>query len=140
TGDAVRVQERVLLAKIRRNAESAFGQDHHFNQIHSYADFARQMPILTYEVHAPYIERVKSGETSAMFGGRQRVLMFALTSGSVGAPKFIPVTQTFLSEYRAGWNAFGIKALLDHPQAVLRKIVQVSSRMDESRTAGGVPC
>ena len=50
------------------------------------------------------------------------------------------MTKTFLDEYRRGWNAFGIKALLDHRGAFLRKIVQVSSRMDEMRTAAGIPC
>src|SRR5205085_2081588 len=79
-------------------------------------------------------------ETAALFGGRQRVLMFALTSGTTAEPKYIPVTQAFLNEYRTGWNAFGIKALLDHPEAILRRIVQVSSRMDENRTPGDVPC
>ena len=66
--------------------------------------------------------------------------MFALTSGTTAQPKYIPITQTFLDEYRAGWNAFGIKALLDHPEAFFRGIVQVSSRMDESVTMSGVPC
>ncbi len=140
TRDATRRQEQVLLAKIRRNADSAFGQDYRFDQIGSYADFVRRVPILRYEDHAPYIERVKAGEMSAMFGGRQRVLMFALTSGTTAEPKYIPVTRAFLNEYRAGWNAFGIKALLDHPQAFLRPIAQVTSRMDESRTAAGIPC
>jgi hypothetical protein len=134
TRDAARVQERLLLARIRRNAESAFGRDHHFERIHDYADFARELPVLRYEHHAPYIERVKAGEASAMFGDGQRVLMFALTSGTTAEPKYIPVTQAFLDEYRAGWNAFGIKALLDHPDAILRPIVQVSSRMNESYT------
>ena len=70
--EAVRVQERVLLAKIARNAASAFGRDHHFDRIHSLRDFKRELPILSYAEHAPYIERVKAGETSAMFGGGQR--------------------------------------------------------------------
>lgn len=140
TRDATRLQERVLLEKIRRNATSAFGRDHHFDRIFSADNFSRKLPILSYEDHAPYIERVKAGELGAMFGGRQRVHMFALTSGTTATPKYIPVTDAFLAEYRAGWNAFGIKALLDHPQAFLRPIVQVTSRMDESRTTGGIPC
>lgn len=134
------MQERVLLEKIRRNAESDFGRDYKFEAIRSAEDFVRRVPILTYEDHRPYIECVKNGQPSAMFGGRQRVHMFALTSGTTNEPKYIPVTDAFLQEYRQGWNAFGIKALLDHPAAFLRRILQVSSRMDETRTAGGIPC
>ena len=140
TRRATAVQEQVLLAKIRRNADSDFGRKHHFDRIRSAADFVRELPILRYEDHRPYIERVKAGELSALFGGRQRVHMFAMSSGTTEQPKYIPVTDAFLEEYRQGWNAFGIKALLDHPVAILRGIVQVSSRMDEARSEAGIPC
>lgn len=136
----VAVQRRVLLEKIRRNANTAFGKSFGFADIRSPDEFRRRVPVLTYEDHQPYIERVKNGEIDAMFGAGTRVHMFALTSGTTDQPKYIPVTNYFLEEYRRGWNAFGIKALLDHPQAILRKIVQVTSRMDESVTAGGIPC
>jgi hypothetical protein len=137
---ATAVQEHTLLNKLRRNADSDFGRAFGFGSIRNYRDFVRQVPILRYEDHRPYIERVKRGETSAMFGGRQRVLMFALTSGTTSEPKYIPVTKAFLDECRAGWNAFGVKALLDHPDGFLRPILQVSSRMDEGRTEAGIPC
>jgi hypothetical protein len=140
TRKATAVQERVLLAKIARNADSRFGREHHFDQIRSADDFVRRVPIQGYEAHAPYIEQVKAGGTRALFGPGQRVLMFALTSGTTDTPKYIPVTSSFLEEYRRGWSVFGIKALLDHRAAILRRIAQVSSRMDESRTAAGVPC
>lgn len=136
----VDVQQRTLLEKIRRNAESDFGREHLFASIRSYEDFTRRVPILRYEDLRPYIERVKRGETRAMFGGRQRVLMFALTSGTTGEPKYIPVTRAVLSECRRGWNVFGLKALLDHPGTFLRPILQISSRMDESVTPAGIPC
>ncbi|MBN1489830.1 MAG: GH3 auxin-responsive promoter family protein [Phycisphaerae bacterium] len=140
TRDARAVQDAALLSKLRRNADSDFGRAFGFASIRSYADYVRQVPILQYEDHQPYIERVKRGELSALFGAGQRVHMFALTSGTTNEPKYIPVTDDFLAETRRGWNACGVKALLDHPQAFLRPIVQVSSRMDESRTEAGIPC
>jgi hypothetical protein len=140
TRRAVAVQEKVLLGHIRRNADSEFGRDHLFDHIGSIDAFRSRLPILTYEDHEPYIERVRNGRIDAMFGGRQRVHMFALTSGTTDKPKHIPVTDEFLAAYKRGWNAFGIKALLDHPAAFLRGIVQVTSRMDESLSPGGVPC
>lgn len=66
--------------------------------------------------------------------------MFALTSGTTAEPKHIPVTEEFLAEYRTGWNAWGLKALLDHPAAILRGILQMASPMDECRTPAGTPC
>ncbi len=140
TRNATAEQERVLLTKIRRNSDSGFGRDYRFDQIHSLADFVRKIPLLGYEDHEPYIQRVKEGDPRALFGPGQRVRMFALSSGTAEKPKTIPVTDAFLEEYRRGWNAFGMKALLDHPAAFLRPIGQISSRMDESFTPAGIPC
>ena len=77
------------------------------------------MPITTYADLSPWVERVKAGDVRAMFGGRQRVHMFAMTSGTVDRPKYVPVTDRFLKALRAGWNAFGIKALTDHPDCFM---------------------
>lgn len=138
--DSRRVQERVLLEKVRRNAASDFGRAFGFSKIRSGADFARQVPILRYEDFADYIERVKRGDLAAMFGPGQTVHMFAKTSGTTDQPKYIPVTSPFLEEYRRGWNAFGVKVIADHPGCFLRPIVQVASPMDEEHTSAGIPC
>ena len=131
----------VLLGKLlARNADSAYGVDHGFRRIRTYADFTRQVPIQEYEDLAPYIERVKRGELGALFGSGQKVLMFAMSSGTSDRPKYIPVTDDFLRQVRRGWNVFGVKTLLDHPGSLLRPMVQVVSPMDEARTEAGIPC
>lgn len=139
TRKAPEVQERILFAKIRRNARSDFGRQFGFAHIRSVEDFRRQIPLMTYDDYAPWIDRVKAGEISALFGPRTRVHMFAMSSGTTATPKYIPVTTDFLNEYRRGWNAFGVKALLDNG-GFLKPIVQVTSRMDESSSSGGIPC
>ncbi len=140
TRKAALVQERTLLEKIKRNAASDFGRDHDFSRIRTYADFIAAVPVQSYENHKPYIRRVMEGQTGALFGPSESVLMFALTSGSTNEPKHIPITPTFAKEYRRGWHIFGIKALLDHPQAFFKRIVQTASSMEEYRTPGGIPC
>ena len=137
---AVQTQERVLQAKLARNADSEYGRKHGFSRIGSYRDFINRVPVQTYEDLSPYVKRVMAGDVRAMFGHGQRILMFAMTSGSTDKPKYVPVTPAFLREYRSGWNAFGVKALLDHPEGFLRSILQVVSSMDERRTYFGVPC
>ncbi len=134
------VQDRLLTSLVGANASSDYGQAHGFASIRGYADFVRQIPITRYDMLKPYVERVMAGETSAMFGDVQRVHMFAMTSGTVDEPKYVPVTDRFMAEHRAGWNAFGAKALSDHPDALVRYILQVTSPMDEERAAGGLPC
>ncbi|GJM26553.1 MAG: hypothetical protein DHS20C16_29680 [Phycisphaerae bacterium] len=133
-------QTETLLEKVRRNASSEYGRAHGFDSIRSEADFRKQIPVTSYEDLQPYIDKVKAGDLGAMFGPGQTVHMFAKTSGTCDSPKYIPVTDHFLAEYRRGWNAFGVKVLMDHPGCFLRPIVQVSSRMDEEYTSGGFPC
>ena len=140
TERATPIQERVLLDKLRRDADSDYGRRHHFGKIRCYTDFTRRVPLVTYEDLEPYIARLRRGEHHALLGSGQRVRMFALTSGTTGKPKHIPVTDQFLKEFRAGWNAFGFKALMDHEDTFLRPIVQITSRMDESFTEAGIPC
>jgi len=134
------VQERLLSSLIHANATSAYGRQHGFRSIRGYEDFVRQVPISTYADLSPWVERVMGGDVRAMFGPRQRVRMFAMTSGTVDRPKYVPVTDRFLRDLRGGWNAFGIKALTDHADCFMRPIVQVTSPMDEERTAAGFPC
>lgn len=138
--DATRVQDNVLRSKLRSNADSEFGRRLGLSGVSSYQDFVRRVPVLQYEDLSPWIEKAKSGDLRALLGPRQRVHMFAKTSGTTDRPKYIPVTNAFLREYRRGWNAFGVKAIMDHPGSFLRHIVQMSSPMDEERSSGGYCC
>ena len=84
---------------VRRHASSAFGRDHHFDQVRDYEGFARLVPVRTYDDLRPYIDRVVAGDPRAPARTRrQKVLMFALTSGTTAEPKYIPVTDEFLGQ------------------------------------------
>ena len=129
---AASTQQRVLKAKLARNADSTFGREHGFDTIRTYADFTRRVPIQTYDAIQPYVDKVIAGDLRALFGPGERVLMFAKTSGSTDSPKLVPVTPSFAREYQRGWSAFGFKALLDHPDGFGRKMLQVASPADEN--------
>ncbi len=143
TEHTVQVQHQLLLAQIARNAESAFGRDHHFKEIRSVADFRKRVPIRGYEGHEPYIARVRQGETSALFGPDTEILMFAMTSGTTDRPKTIPVTREALNNYREGWLIWGIMAFDAHPEIIkngLKPILQLASDWRETETPSGIPC
>jgi len=137
---ATATQDALLADLIRRGVDSAFGRDHHFAAIRSYADFQANVPIRTYDDLTPYIDRLLHGETSALLPPGERILMFALTSGTTAEPKYIPVTPRVLADSRRGWNAWGVKAVLDHPGSLLRHIVQVTSPMNDHAAPSGIPC
>jgi hypothetical protein len=133
------VQSAILERILRQHEETSFGRDHGFDTIRSYQDFRRQVSLAGYERLEPYIARMRRGEHTALISG-ERVHMFALTSGTTAARKFIPVTDQYLADYRRGWNIWGMRAFLDHQEAKLRPIVQMSSDWNEFRAEDGTPC
>jgi len=109
----------------------------------SAADFRRRVPVAGYDRHEPYIDKVRQGDTSALFGAGTEVLMFALTSGTTNRPKTIPVTREALRNYRDGWTIWGIQAFDAHPAIIdsgLMPILQLASDWRESFTPAGIPC
>lgn len=123
------------------NRGTGFGRDHGFDSIRDFADYRRQVPFAPYEYVAPYIERVARGETSALLSD-PAVLLFALTSGTTAARKLIPVTRSYLTAYRRGWQMWGVKLFRDHRgrRIAMRPILQLVGDPDEYRTEGGIPC
>src|SRR5262249_40414646 len=108
------VQEALLRRILTYQARTDFGRKHHFSQIQTPEDFRRQWPVAGYDYFEPYLARVRRGELSALLAD-PCVHMFALTSGTTAARKYIPVTPQYLADYRRGWNLWGLKAFRDHP-------------------------
>ena len=133
-------QDEFLRKLISAHCNTAFGRDHGFGKISTYEDFTAAIPIREYPQLKPYVSRVLAGETTALLPENQPVLMFSMTSGTTGQPKYIPVTPRFLENIRRGWNLFGINVLQNQPDAWLRPIVQISSSMHEETSPTGLPC
>ena len=89
--DPIATQEKVFRSIIQKAKHTAFGRDHHFEQIHSYEDFVQRVPIRDYEALATYIERVKKGEENILWPSKP--LYFAKTSGTTSGAKYIPLTK-----------------------------------------------
>jgi len=134
------IQHRTLLSKIRRHERSDFGRDHGFSQINSAADFRRRLPVATYEDHHPYIERVLHGDVEALFAPGTQILMFAMTSGTTGQPKRLPITAELFREYKAGWRMWAAGVFGDHPDLLLKQTLQLTSDWQQYRAPSGVPC
>lgn len=138
--DARSVQRRNLLDRISRNSSSQFGRDHGFGEIRSVADFRRRVPLGDYEHHRPYIDRVMSGEVTALFAPGTRIRMYAETSGTTAAPKSIPVTENFYRQYKAGWQAWGTGVYADYPHLIHRQTLQFTSHWKVRHAPDGNPC
>jgi hypothetical protein len=133
------VQEKLLREILIHQVATDYGREHRFQEIRTIDDYRRHVPIATYEAFERYIEQVRRGDFNALLADH-RVHMFALTSGTTAARKFIPVTPRYLADYKRGWNLWGLKAFDDHPSIALRPILQMSGDWDEYRSEAGIPC
>ena len=64
--------------------------------------------------------------------------LFTLTSGSTGAPKLIPVTETSRASHRRLTRLWYYRAHLDHPGLFNGKMLGVVSPAHEGKTAGNI--
>ncbi len=140
TRDCARQQRTVLTRLLRLNADTKFAQDHGLGLKLSPDEFRSRVPVSDYDYHAPYIEAVKNGDHSALLGPTNKLLMFSLTSGTTSRSKFIPITSQFLSDYRRGWQFWGITAIDQYPELSRRSFFQLTGNHDTFRTASGTPC
>lgn len=138
TNNIEEVQRKLFFRQLKIVSGSSFAEDYRLRDVYDYSDYIKRVPILRYEDLLVYVERLKKGDFAALFSRDERLLMFALTSGTTARPKFIPVTRRFVKDYRRGWNVFGLRAILDHPQVFLRKILQITSSEREILTQSGL--
>lgn len=87
----VAAQQKVFRQLIRQAQATQFGKDHHFPEIKTFEDFARNVPIRDYEALRPYVDRVVNGEEDILWKGKP--LYFAKTSGTTSGAKYIPLTK-----------------------------------------------
>jgi len=93
-----RAQREVLAALLARNRDTRFGREHGFSDIRDAARFRERVPVQNYELLRPYIDEQRRTGTPALT--LEAPLFYAQTSGSTGAPKYIPITPTILAFHK----------------------------------------
>ena len=81
-------QRHLLQSCLQRNAETSFGREHGFSDIHSWEKFAERVPVRGYDEFRGWIDRIADGEHAVLTADRVR--LFEPSSGSSGAAKWIP--------------------------------------------------
>ena len=133
-------QNAVLNDLLRLNGQSAFSKDYRLTAEMTVEEFRSRIPVAGYELVRPYVNRVAAGEHSALLGSLNKLLMFAVTSGTTAESKLIPVTSRFLDDYRRGWQMWGIGTYSEHALLQKLNILQISSSHRKFTTADGTPC
>ena len=103
---AKELQLQVMKRLVTRSADTRWGREHHFSDVHSYEDFARTSPVNTYEELKGSIDEMRQGAGDILWPGRVR--WYAKSSGTTNdKSKFIPVSSDGLKDthYRGGSDA-----------------------------------
>jgi hypothetical protein len=88
---AVADQEGIFKNLIKSAKNTEFGKDHGFENIKSYDDFKKAVPIRDYEQFKGYIQKIKDGKHNVLWKGMP--IYFAKTSGTTSGVKYIPITK-----------------------------------------------
>ena len=130
-------QNELLRRILRRNQASAIGREYGFGSIATVDDYRKRVPLGDYERYRPYVQRITQGEQRVLTD--EPVLMFTMTSGSTGAPKLIPVTESTRASHSRLTRLWYSRAFQDHPGSAAGTIFGLVGRAVEGHTASGIP-
>ena len=133
------VQRRLLLGLLKQNQECAYGKQYAFAGIDSVREYQDRVPVVTYDNLAPWIERIKSGESGVLT--TEPVLALEKSSGSASAAKYIPYTHTLRTQFQsalAPWITDMHQAFPGIARGCAYWVVTPLSREREV-TRGGIP-
>ncbi|MDE3235904.1 MAG: GH3 auxin-responsive promoter family protein [Bacteroidota bacterium] len=88
---ALHDQEEIFKGLIKTARDTEFGKDHQFQDIHTYEDFKKRVPLRDYEQFKPYIQKIKEGKHNILWKGKP--IYLAKTSGTTSGVKYIPITK-----------------------------------------------
>lgn len=97
--NAIKKSEELLLKLIDDNKDTEYGRKYNFKDIHSIEDYKKNVPFSVYDDYAPYIERMIKNDEDNLISVYPAV-HYAVSSGSVGVPKSIPVSEATIECYK----------------------------------------
>ena len=89
--NAVELQQKTFTKLVSDARGTVFGKEHQFENIRTYDDFKKQVPVRDYEELRSYIERVTNGEENILWPGKP--LYLTKTSGTTSGVKYIPISK-----------------------------------------------
>lgn len=126
-----------LMQIVAANRDTIFGKKHSFDKIRCVKDFQSSVPPATYEDLLPYIEASMNGIPNQLTA--ESPFMYATTSGTTAAPKFIPITPSHLRDYTHAFQVHNYHMIKDYPEGAQGKYLIISSNDEEGRVPCGRP-
>jgi len=131
-------QRRKLLSIVKKNEHTEYGRRYGFSSIRTISQYQRQVPVTKYEDIRNDVERMVAGEKNILTA--ETPVMFTLTSGTTGKPKYIAVTPTCRNhEHSNILKTWVYHVMSAHPEIWNGKIVSLASPAIEGYTQSGIP-
>ena len=126
---------------VAANAATEFGERYGFRSIRGPDEYAARVPVQHYEDLRPDVERQRL--TGAPVLTAEAPALYAQTSGSTGAPKYVPITPTVLAIHRTEQKIFSYlqhracpEAFAGRPLGIMGAAVE--GTLDSGHTVGSV--
>ena len=130
--------QRLLLRSILvRNRATEFGREHGFGAIRNYDQYRASVSIQNYESLRPLIEKQDQHQIAALTS--EHPILFAQTSGTTGAPKYIPVLSRSISHHRQCQELFAYVQFKANRSAYDGRMLAIVSPAVEGHLATGTP-
>ncbi len=92
TKDPMRYNTELLMRMMDDNKDTEYGRKYGFADIKSVAEFQERVPLTTFDDYAGYVYRMTEGGESGLISA-YNIAHYAKTSGTMGNPKRIPVSD-----------------------------------------------
>ena len=130
------VQEILLQRILTANADTEFGKRYGLSQVADINSYRKAVPVQTYEDLRPFIERQELTRQRCLT--MEQPVYYHRTSGTVGEPKNIPVTETGLRRIRRHQQVSAYAQSL--ASEIFRgKVFGVTGQAIEGKMEGGTP-
>jgi hypothetical protein len=100
TLDPMRAQRRALMRIVKRDADCEMGRAIGLARVRSPEDFARRVPLSSYESYREPVRRIAAGEQGVLT--RDHVLLLEQSGATTGGAKLIPYTASLSREFSRG--------------------------------------
>ena len=130
-------QERLLRRILELNANTEFGKLYNFRSIRTIEEFQRAVPLNAYKDLEPFILQATDGVPNQLT--MDPPSLFAITSGTTGTPKYIPITKSSRRDKSLAMRLWLYHAAQDHPKMFDGQILAVVSPEVEGYTKSGIP-
>jgi hypothetical protein len=130
-------QEKVLLSILHYQERTVFGIEHGFDKIKSIDEFKNKVPPQDYESLRPYIE--KQDKTGERYINYDTPVIFAVTSGTTGKAKFIPVLKRTINSFKRTQLIQAYSQIIERNKVVSGQILAIMGASVEGHMPSGIP-